>query len=186
MAYDIAPLASYVRFYLTVVTQLAAACENVERAHDAAKEALAPFAEPLAKVGSPALAAAVGPRHAFGPVLVELWRPADAESLTGLTDVYEVVGRFSFQGEDNQNLSRVQSLVATARNEIAAQRGRVLDLARLPAMAREAAARIGGEGAGRAGREDGRVWAARRAGAGAGEADDGGGAGRAAARSDEL
>jgi hypothetical protein len=150
MAYELSPLMSYVRFYLTVVAQLRRACEQIERSHKAASEAVAPFAEPLAPVKSQALAAAVGPVHGFGAVLGDLWKPEDAEGLTGLTDVYEVVGRFSFQGEENANLARVQAIVAGARNEIAAQRARIAELAKLPAAAREAAGRIGTEETARA------------------------------------
>jgi hypothetical protein len=150
MAYELLPLMSYVRFYLTVVTQLRSACEQVERAHKAAGEAIAPFTEPLAPVRSPALAAAAGPAHSFAAVLGDLWKPEDTEGLSGLTDIYEVVGRFSFQGEENVNLARVQQVVAGARNEIAAQRAMVAELAKLPEVAREAAGRIGAEETARA------------------------------------
>lgn len=150
MAYDVAPLLSYVRFYQTVVTQLAAACENLERTHRAVEEALTPFAEPLAPLQSTTLRAALGPSPKMGALLGELWAPRDAEGLSGLTDVYEVIGRFSFQGEENENLSRVQALVSTARNEIVAQRLRLADLARLPEAARGCAARLGAEEVGRA------------------------------------
>lgn len=150
MAYELTPLMSYVRFYLTVVTQLGSACEHIERAHKAAQEGVAPFAEPLAPVKSAALASALNPPASFGAALAALWKPTDAERLSALTDVYEVVGRFSFQGEENKNLARVQSLVAGARNEIAAQRARLGELAKLPETAREAAARIAAEEAARA------------------------------------
>jgi hypothetical protein len=142
MAYDLQPLHSYVRFYQAVVTQLTAAWDNLARVHSVAKDALAPFAEPLQPVGSEALAAAVCPAPAPPPALPSLWRPEDSEGLTGLTDVYEVVGRFSFQGEDNANLSRVQLLVATGRNEIVAQRFRLQELKKLSADAKKAAATL--------------------------------------------
>jgi hypothetical protein len=150
MAYELSPLMSYVRFYLTVVTQLRSACEHVERAHKSASEAVLPFAEPLAPVRSQALAAAAGAPHTFGAALGDLWKPEDLEGLTGLTDIYEVVGRFSFQGEENGNLARVQKIVAGARNEIAAQRAMLAELAKLPEVAREAAGRIGAEETARA------------------------------------
>lgn len=142
MGYDLQPLHSYVRFYQAVVTQLTAAWDNLARLHGAAKEALDPFAEPLKPVGSEALAAAVCPAAAPPPAYGALWRPEDTQGLTGLTDVYEVVGRFSFQGEENANLGRVQLLVATARNEIVAQRFRLQELAKLPAEAKTAAANL--------------------------------------------
>ena len=142
MAYDLQPLHSYVRFYQAVITQLTAAWDNLARIHGVAKEALDPFAEPLKPVGSEALAAAVCPPQTPPPAYSALWRAEDAHGLTGLTDVYEVVGRFSFQGEDNANLSRIQLLVATARNEIVAQRFRLQELIKLPGDAKKAAATL--------------------------------------------
>ena len=142
MAYDLQPLHSYVRFYQAVMTQLTAAWDNLGRIHEAAREALVPFADPLKPVGSEALAAAACPAPSPPPAYAALWRAEDEHGLTGLTDVYEVVGRFSFQGEDNQNLSRVQLLVATGRNEIVAQRFRLQELQKLSEDARRAAAQL--------------------------------------------
>lgn len=153
MAYDLAPLLSYVRFYVTVATQLAAACEDLKRTHGETSLALGPFAEPLAPLKSSALEAAIAPAPTFESALVELWKPDDAEGLGGLADVYEVVGRFSFQGEEDANLRRVQALVASARNEIAGQRARLSDLARLPDQARQCAARLTSEETARASAE---------------------------------
>lgn len=150
MAYDLAPLLSYVRFYVTVATQLAAACEGLARAHNDAKAALEPFTQPLAPMSSPLLAAAAGKAASFEEALAALWKPEDVEGLSGLCDVYEVAGRFSFQGEENANLKRVQALVATARNEIAGQRARLADLLRLPEAARACSARLSAEEAARA------------------------------------
>src|SRR6185437_6524883 len=150
MPYDLTRLASYVRFYLTVRRQLVAAWENLTRSHGVVKEGLSPFAEALAPVGSPALTAALAePSRAEG--IGTLFLPEDEEGLAGLNDVYEVVGRFSFQGEQNENLARVQALVSGARNEIVTQRMRLADLARLPEIARAAAARIAAGEEGRAG-----------------------------------
>ena len=142
MAYELVPLHSYVRFYQAVITQVTAAWDNLARIHGVAKEALDPFAQPLAPVGSEALAAAVCPAPSPPPAQGALWRPEDAQGLTGLTDVYEVVGRFSFQGEDNANLARIQLLVATGRNEIVAQRFRLQELAKLAEEAKKAAAQL--------------------------------------------
>lgn len=153
MAYDLGPLSSYVRFYVTVATQLAAACEGLTRAHAEASATLEPFKAPFAPLKSPVLEAIFGEPPAFEAALSDLWKPDDAEGLTGIADVYEVVGRFSFQGEDNTNLRRVQALVASARNEIAGQRGRLIDLARLPEAARSCAARLNAEETARAGAE---------------------------------
>ena len=150
MGWDLERLGSYVRFYLTVKTQVGAAWENLDRTHAAMKEALSPFAEPLAPVEAPALAEAVGKAPQFRERVAELWVPADPAKLSDLTDVYEVVGRFSFQGEENKNLARVQALVSGARNEIVNQRLRVADLLRLPDLGRAAAARLAAQEAARA------------------------------------
>lgn len=151
MPYDPQRLASYVRFYLTVTKQLDAAWENLERTHGAVKEALSPFAEPLSKVSSSALTAALGDAPGNHGARAELFAPEDEEGLTGLTDLYEVVGRFSFQGEEDKNLARVQVLVSLARNEIIAQRMRLTDLAKLPDVARAVAGRLSTEEGARAG-----------------------------------
>jgi hypothetical protein len=138
-----------------VAKQLGGAWDDLERTHGVVKEALAPFAEPLGKVGSSALSAALGP-FTTGPLdasalRAELFWPEDEEALGGLTDVYEVVGRFTFQGNDDDNLHRVQALVSGARNEIVAQRMRLADLAKLPDAARAVAARLAAEEEARAG-----------------------------------
>src|SRR4051794_20437715 len=103
MAYDLERLSTYVRFYLTVVTQLRTAWENVAHTHGAVKEALSPFAAPLGPLEVPVLVGALGKGPEVDEVIGVLFQPEDAEGLTGLTDLYEVAGRFSFQGEDNKN-----------------------------------------------------------------------------------
>lgn len=146
--YDLAALASYVRFYLAVSQQIAAAWRKLGDARAAMQRELDPFAAPLAPLASQAvtesqaLAEAVAPPPAPPPALAELWQPEDPEELSGLTDVYEVVGRFSFQGVDNENLARVQQLVSAARNEIVHLRARLVDLAKLPELSRSVAARL--------------------------------------------
>jgi hypothetical protein len=142
LAYDLTALSSYVRFYLAVVHQIAAAWQKLVDTHTAAQAALAPFVEPLAPVGNAALAAAAAPPPKLPAALAELWQPEDPEGLTGLLDIYEVVGRFSFQGGDNENLAHVQALVSAARNEIVQQRARLADLARLAELAQAAAGRF--------------------------------------------
>ena len=151
MPYDLTRLSSYVRFYLTVTKQLEAAWENLERAHGVVKDAVAPLAAPLADVGSPALAAALGPAPEARAALEALFRPVDEAGLSGLTDIYEVVGRFSFQGDRDDNLARVQALVSTARNEIVTARLRLSDLALLPETARAAAGKLATTEEGRSG-----------------------------------
>jgi hypothetical protein len=142
MAYDLTLLRSYVRFYLTVADQLAAAWGSLARLHEGVRSALEPFAEPLGPSASPALAAALAPGRPTPGELADLWRPEDEKELGGLADVYEVVGRFSFQGEGGENLARVQWLVSHARNEIHTQRTRLGDLGQLAGSARAAAERL--------------------------------------------
>jgi hypothetical protein len=145
MVYELGPLKSYVRFYLTVVTQLQAAWDTLVRTHEGVRTELAPFAAPLAPVQNAALAASQAPAPQRPSMLAALWLPQDHKELTGLTDVYEVVGRFTFQGQDSENLSRVQAVVSSARNEAAQQRSRLTDLARLPHLARTCAERLAAE-----------------------------------------
>lgn len=142
MGHDLARLSSYVRFYQTVVTQIGAAYQNIERTHGVVKSALEPYAEPLSPVGVAALDAAMGAPRAYRNEIAQLWWPVDEKDLSDLNDIYEVVGRFGFQGEDNENLQHVQWLVAGARNEIVTQRTRLSDLRELPAKSKAAAARI--------------------------------------------
>jgi hypothetical protein len=156
MAYDLARLASYVRFYQTVVKQLGAAWENLARIHGVAREALAAFPEPLLTPpwsSSRALAEALAAPTAHEAALGALFRPEDEEALGAIDDVYAVVGHFSFQGDENENLARVQALVSGARNEIVAQRMRLADLGKLPAEARAVASRLEDTEGARAGAE---------------------------------
>ncbi|MBK9265297.1 MAG: hypothetical protein IPM54_36625 [Polyangiaceae bacterium] len=142
MGHDLARLSSYVRFYQTVVTQIGAAYQNIERTHGVVKSALEAYAEPLSPVGVAALDAAMGAPRAYRNEIAQLWWPVDEKDLSDLNDIYEVVGRFGFQGDDNENLQHVQWLVAGARNEIVTQRTRLSDLRELPAKSKAAAARI--------------------------------------------
>jgi hypothetical protein len=145
MAYDLTLLRSYVRFYLTVADQIGSAWGALARSHEAVRSALEPFQGPLGPVASPAFVAALAPGRPLPDEMADLWRPEDLEGLGGLADVYEVVGRFSFQGEAGENLARVQWLVSHARNEIHTQRTRLGDLGQLAAAARAAAERLAGD-----------------------------------------
>jgi DNA repair exonuclease SbcCD ATPase subunit len=145
MAYDLTPLRSYVRFYQSVVTQITAAWDALQRTHETAQKALVPFAQPLAPVRSQALAAALAAPPALPPALGALWHPRDEKDLSGMTDVYEVVGRFTFQGEDDENLARIQAVVSSARNEIHIQRTRLGELVKLAEVARASADRLEAE-----------------------------------------
>jgi len=77
VAYDLARLSSYVRFYQTVVNQLGAAWQNLERLHLTAKEALAPLAEPLAPVAYAPLIASLEDPEPLRVAIASLWRPVD-------------------------------------------------------------------------------------------------------------
>lgn len=111
MAYDIAPLKSYVRFYLAIVSQLERVWQSLVAIETAVRDELGPFAADLAPVGSGAITTLTDPVRPVPDVLASLWRPEDDAELDGLTDVYEVVGRFSFQGNEDGNLARIESLV---------------------------------------------------------------------------
>lgn len=145
MVYELASLKSYVRFYLTVAAQLQTAWDTLAGTHDAMKQSMAPFVEPLAPLQHAALSTSQAPAPQRPAALGALWMPQDLSELSGLLDVYEVVGRFSFQGQDNENLSRVQAVVSGARNEIAQQRMRLSDLAKLPGVAKTSADRLAAE-----------------------------------------
>jgi len=142
VSHDLARLSSYVRFYQTVVNQIGSAYQNVERTHFSMKSALEPYAAPLAPVGFAPLEGAMGAPRAYRDEFMALWWPVDEKDLSDLNDIYEVVGHFKFQGDNNANLQHVQWLVAGARNEIVVQRTRLSDLRELPAKSRAAAARI--------------------------------------------
>lgn len=150
MARDIASLGTYVRFYLAVATQLESAWGAIRKAHEVIRDELVPFKEGLAPMNDPLFNDCVDDVPPLPAELTALWKPVDAANLSDLVDVYEVVGRFSFQGTENANLQRVQALVSMARNEILALRDRVKTLASLPKRADEAAKRLATEEAGAA------------------------------------
>ncbi|MBI4951926.1 MAG: hypothetical protein HY908_07820 [Myxococcales bacterium] len=118
MSYDLAPLKSYVRFYLAILSQLERVWQSLCAIETAVREELGPFAADLAPVGLPALATLTDPPRTLPAELAALWRPEDPDELDGLCDIYEVVGRFSFQGERDANLAAATALVATARGAI--------------------------------------------------------------------
>jgi hypothetical protein len=91
VAYDLAALSSYVRFYQTVTQQIAAAWRKLADARAAMHAALAPFAEPLSPLSSAALSAVAAAPPGPPPALAGLWQAEEPEALVGLTDVYEVV-----------------------------------------------------------------------------------------------
>lgn len=115
MAYEIAPLKSYVRFYLAILSQLERVWQSLIATEHAIRDELGPFAPDLAPVPLAAIATLTDPVRELPGDVAALWRPEDPEALDGLCDVYEVVGRFSFQGDADANLACIAALVAVGR-----------------------------------------------------------------------
>lgn len=113
--FDPAPLSSYVRFYLAIHSQLARVWQSIAAIEATLRDELGPFAHDLAPVSHAALATLVDAPRGVPAELALLWRPEDEAGLSGINDVYQVAGRFSFQGERDENLARVAALVALAR-----------------------------------------------------------------------
>ncbi len=126
------PRHAYVRFYLAAVDDLDRVIAALAGTHAAARDAVRDYEDVLRDVpGAGSLApAAVLSTSA-------LWRPRDPAQLASLTDVYEVVGRFSFQGDDDANLRAMSALVASLRAEVDRQRASFGEMARVPALAHE-------------------------------------------------
>ena len=126
------PRDAYVRFYLSAVDDLDRVIAALAGTHAAARDAVRAYEDVLRDVpGAGALApAAVLSTSA-------LWRPRDPAQLASLTDVYEVVGRFSFQGDDDGNLRAMSALAASLRAEVDRQRASFAEMARVPALAHE-------------------------------------------------
>jgi hypothetical protein len=116
MSYDLTPLKSYVRFYLAIRSQLERVWQSLCAIEAALRDELGPFAADLGPVGLPALATLVDAPRLAPADLAALWLPEDDADLAGLVDVYEVVGRFSFQGERDENLARIARLVAEGQH----------------------------------------------------------------------
>jgi len=92
------PLAAMVREYLGARDALAALDLRVADIADHDRRALSPWRDAL-------LAAEVThPDSAARNVTAALWSPDDRAGLTGIHDHYEVIGRFTFEGEDRANL----------------------------------------------------------------------------------
>ncbi|MDP3274602.1 MAG: hypothetical protein Q8Q09_05360 [Deltaproteobacteria bacterium] len=130
------PLHEYVRFYLRVLEQLDQAHQALAVTRTDVLSTVHSFAEVLTAAHDPAAwygatADAVSSQlHTHA-----LWRPEDVLRLSGLTDVYEVVGRFTFQGEDDQNISTLTEMIAKTQADIDAQRTWLAALAKVPSGA---------------------------------------------------
>jgi DNA repair exonuclease SbcCD ATPase subunit len=131
------PAHAPVRVYLAALDDLDRVTAALAAAHTDARETERGFEDVLHAVpGAPA------PAPAAVLSTATLWRPRDAAQLSALTDVYEVVGRFSFEGDDGANLAATAQFVKTLRAEVERQRASLVDLARVPALAADHAAAL--------------------------------------------
>ncbi|NUP11715.1 MAG: hypothetical protein HOW73_37185 [Polyangiaceae bacterium] len=153
MAYDLAPLKSYVRFYLAILSQLERVWQSLVATETAMRDELGPFATDLAPVPLAAIGTLTDPPRPLPPEIERLWRPEDEAELEALCDVYEVVGRFTFQGEGDSNLALVAKLVDSGRSAARENGEALLALAVLRELAKETGARLRSEEAARAAAE---------------------------------
>lgn len=131
------PAHGAVRAYLAAVDRLERAAAGLAAAHVDARESLRPYDDFLR-----ALPEGPAPTPPAQLSTAALWRPRDPANLTGLTDLYEVVGRFAFEGDDGANLAAAARLVATLRAEVDRQRASLAALARVPSLAEAQAASL--------------------------------------------
>lgn len=122
-----------VRAYLSALAELESALTVLGLGERVLSDGLAPFADLAEHLATEASAAPSIP-SADG-----LWRPRDPETLQGITDVYEVPGRFAFQGDDDANLRALAGRVTAARAELTRQLTRLEQLAAAPARVSAAA-----------------------------------------------
>jgi len=131
-------LEPYVRFYQNTVASLDGVARALSASDQATRASLPPADDPLFSAGEVSLPPAP-PRF---PTTDGLWRPRDAIHLQGLTDLYTVVGRFSYQGDlHDDNLTALRHCVDALDAEIARQRADLQSLAALPERIHAAAAR---------------------------------------------
>lgn len=116
-----------VRAYLSALAEFESALRVLDLGDRCLREGLAPFDDLAAHLQTDA------PATAAVPSAERLWRPRDPAALQGVTDVHEVVGRFSFQGDDDANLRALAACVTSARAELARQLTRLEQLSAAPA-----------------------------------------------------
>lgn len=141
-ARDLGALSSYVKFYVTVLSQLEVTLGELDAVFGDAKTALAPLVAPLAAVEHDSFRVLTSSSPIDKAALASVYKPSDPVQLSGIGDVYEVVGRFTFEGDDGENIDKVAAIVRGARTELQALRLRLSDLARLPDAARLASQRL--------------------------------------------
>ncbi|MDB4930220.1 MAG: uncharacterized protein JWM10_2704 [Myxococcaceae bacterium] len=127
------PREAAVRAYLTALAEFGSALQVLDQGERCLRDGLAPFADVAEHLATEA------PAAPSTPALDGLWRPRDPDALLGLTDVYEVPGRFAFQGDDDANLRALAERVTAARAELARQLTRLEQLAAAPARISAAA-----------------------------------------------
>ncbi len=127
---------SVVRDYLAALAEFEAAAGLLARGDAVLVDGLAPFADLADHLRTDAAPtpAALGSDG--------LWRPRDPAGLGGITDVYEVPGRFTFQGDDDANLRALGSRVASARVELGRRLARLEQLASAPSRIAAAAEQL--------------------------------------------
>lgn len=123
------PGAAPVRAYLDARASLAALAARVRDIADHDLRALAPWREVFDAVDAPL------PALPSRDPAADLWYPADPAGLTGLTDVYEVVGRFAFEGEDGANLRAFAAATDALSGDIALWRKEIQSLGAVPERA---------------------------------------------------
>ena len=130
------PLHPYVRYYLTVLGQLDEVQTALSRSRKDVLDTIHPYADVLTAANDEsAWYGAKADAIALQLSTNKLWRPLDPTALTGLTDVYEVVGRFSFQGDDDSNIAHLETLVRETQHDVDAQRTWLTALAKVPSGA---------------------------------------------------
>lgn len=127
------PREATVRAYLSALAEFESAVGVLGAGERVLREGLAPFADVAAHLD----AAPPAPFHP--PTADGLWRPRDPDALQGITDVYEVPGRFAFQGDDDANLRALSGRVVAARAELTRQLARLEQLGAAPARISAAA-----------------------------------------------
>lgn len=144
------PLADLVREYLSARDQLAALDLRVSDIADHDRRALARFTSALDA------AERAHPPSAPANPATALWAPRDRAALSGLTDLYEVVGRVAFEGEDGRNLGAFSAAIDAITARISLWRNHIDALNEAPreAGARAEAMRASEEASGAAQRDE--------------------------------
>lgn len=130
------PLAALVREYLTARDALAALDLRVSDIADHDRRALAPWSEVLRALGRSYPDAA--PKGLATP----LWAPRDRAGLSALDDLYAVVGRLSFEGEDRANLDAFSAALDALDARAGAWRTHLDAMSEVPAEATARAAEM--------------------------------------------